>query len=143
MLKKLPCNSILYNNNTKNENSNHIKFIFNGEGFNVYGVGAKVTIWSDGKSFYKENFLNKGFMSSRSSGIVFGLGDSNLIDSIQVLWPSKKNQTLYDVATNQTIKLNENEATQKNQKSKLNSQTVFSDVSSESESVSACPSGFS
>ena len=122
-------NAILYNNNTKNENSNHIKFIFNGEGFNVYGVGAKVTIWSDGKSYYKENFLNKGFMSSRSSGIVFGLGDSNLIDSIQVLWPSKKNQTLYDVATNQTIKLNENEATQKNQKSKLNSQTVFSDVS--------------
>ena len=46
-----------------------------------------------------------------------------------MLWPSKKNQTLYDVATNQTIKLNENEATQKNQKSKLNSQTVFSDVS--------------
>ena len=83
-------NAILYNNNTKNENSNHIKFIFNGEGFNVYGVGAKVTIWSDGKSYYKENFLNKGFMSSRSSGIVFGLGDSNLIDSIQVLWPSKK-----------------------------------------------------
>ena len=121
-------NAILYNNNTKNENSNHIKFIFNGEGFNVYGVGAKVTIWSDGKSYYKENFLNKGFMSSRSSGIVFGLGDSNLIDSIQVLWPSKKNQTLYDVATNQTIKLNENEATQKNQKSKLNSQTVFSDA---------------
>ena len=63
-------NAILYNNNTKNENSNHIKFIFNGEGFNVYGVGAKVTIWSDGKSYYKENFLNKGFMSSRSSGIV-------------------------------------------------------------------------
>ena len=122
-------NAILYNNNTKNVNANHIKFIFDGEGFNVYGVGAKVTIWSDGKSYYKENFLNKGFMSSRSSGIVFGLGDSNLIDSIQVLWPSKKNQTLYDVATNQTIKLNENEATQKNQKSKLNSQTVFSDVS--------------
>ena len=41
----------------------------------------------------------------------------------------KKNQTLYDVATNQTIKLNENEATLKDQKSKLNSQTVFSDVS--------------
>ena len=122
-------NAILYNNNTKNENSNHIKFIFNGEGFNVYGVGAKVTIWSDGKSYYKENFLNKGFMSSRSSGIVFGLGSSNLIDSIQVLWPSKKNQTLYDVATNQTIKLNENEATLKDQYSKLNSQTVFSDVS--------------
>ena len=39
-------NAILYNNNTKNVNANHIKFIFDGEGFNVYGVGAKVTIWS-------------------------------------------------------------------------------------------------
>ena len=121
--------AILYNNNTKNVNANHIKLIFDGEGFNVYGVGAKVTIWSDGKSYYKENFLNKGFMSTRSSGIIFGLGESNLIDSIQVLWPSKKNQTLYNVAINQTIKLNENEASLKDQKSNLNFKKVFSDIS--------------
>ena len=121
--------AILYKNNSKNIITNHIKLKFNGENFNVFGVGSKVTIWSDGKSFYKENFLNKGFMSSRSSGLVFGLDKSKLIDSIQVVWPSKKSQKLYNVASNQTIELYENEAILQDQDSKINFKTVFNDLS--------------
>jgi len=121
--------AILYKNNSKNIITNHIKLTFNGENFNVFGVGSKVTIWSDGKSFYKENFLNKGFMSSRSSGLVFGLDKSKLIDSIQVVWPSKKSQKLYNVASNQTIELYENEAILQDQDSKINFKTVFNDLS--------------
>ena len=68
-------------------------------------------------------------MSSRSSGLVFGLDKSKLIDSIQVVWPSKKSQKLYNVASNQTIELYENEAILQDQDSKINFKTVFNDLS--------------
>jgi hypothetical protein len=121
--------AILYRNNSKNINVNHIEIKFNGEDFNVYGVGAKVTIWSDGKSYYKENFLNKGFMSSTSSGIIFGLGKSNLIDSIHVLWPSKKSQKIYNIEASQTIQFNEAEARLNDQNSASEFESVFYDIS--------------
>ena len=121
--------AILYRNNSKSIDANHINITFKGENFNVFGVGAKVTVWADEKSYYKENFLNKGFMSSTSSGIIFGLGNSNIIDSIYVLWPSKKSQKLFNIEANQTIQLNEDDARLKDQNSASEFESVFYDIS--------------
>tara|TARA_B100001741_G_scaffold108986_1_gene89694 strand:- start:8257 stop:11526 length:3270 start_codon:yes stop_codon:yes gene_type:complete len=120
--------AILYQNNSNNiDDINHIKINFEGNSHNIFGIGAKVTVWSNDKIYYKENFSNKGFMSSRSSGLIFGLAQSNKIDSLLVLWPSKKSQKLFSLSSNKTYTLKENEATYK-PKNANNNQKIFNDL---------------
>ncbi len=103
--------SFIYKNNSRDNNlGNYLNIEFDGEKFNLNGIGAKVTLWLKEKIIYKENFLNRGFMSSKSSGLNFGLGKSSIIDSLEVVWPSKKSQKLYSVYVNQTITLFEENA---------------------------------
>ena len=121
--------AILYNNNTKTVyENNHLKIKFEGDHFNSQGVGAKVTLWVDSKTFYKENFLNKGFMSSKSSGLNFGLGEIEKVDSLSVMWPSKKIEKLFSINVNQTITLQEKNAVVK-QNLKKDTKKIFSDLS--------------
>ena len=87
--------SFIYKNNSREKNlGNYLNIKFHGKNFNLNGIGAKVTLWSDQKIIYKENFLNRGFMSSKSSGLNFGLGKSSMVDSLEVVWSSKKSQKI-------------------------------------------------
>ena len=120
--------AILYNNNTKTvSENNHLKIKFEGDHFNSQGIGAKVTLWINSKTFYKENFLNKGFMSSKSSGLTFGLGEIDKVDSLSVMWPSKKTEKLFSINVNQTITLQEKNAVIK-LNLKKDTKEIFSDL---------------
>ena len=100
--------SFIYKNNSREKNlGNYLNIKFHGKNYNLNGIGAKVTLWSDQKIIYKENFLNRGFMSSKSSGLNFGLGKSSMVDSLEVVWSSKKSQKLYSIDVNKTISLYE------------------------------------
>ena len=100
--------SFIYKNNSREKNlGNYLNIKFHGKNFNLNGIGAKVTLWSNQKIIYKENFLNRGFMSSKSSGLNFGLGKSSMVDSLEVVWSSKKSQKLYSIDVNKTISLYE------------------------------------
>ena len=81
-------------------NNNHLKISFRGEKYNYFGIGAKVIVWFDNNVIYKENFLNRGFMSTKSSGLNFGIGTTEEIDSLQVIWPSLKTQKIYSIKAN-------------------------------------------
>ena len=120
--------SIYKNKSIDNELGNYLKVEFSGIDFNLFGVGAKVLLWFNDRAIYKENFLNRGFMSSKSSGLNFGLGDTKIVDSLEVVWPSKKSQKIYSINANQTISLNENNALELFD-SKTNNQTIFKDLS--------------
>tara|TARA_Y100000746_G_scaffold46574_1_gene35796 strand:+ start:5578 stop:8856 length:3279 start_codon:yes stop_codon:yes gene_type:complete len=123
--------SFIYKNNSREKNlGNYLNIEFHGKNFNLNGIGAKVTLWSDQKIIYKENFLNRGFMSSKSSGLNFGLGKSSMIDSLEVVWSSKKSQKLYSIDVNKTIELfeeNANEIFKNNNDNPI----IFHDLSNE------------
>ena len=93
---------------------NFISINFIGDKLNKNGIGSKVTIWTDNKILYKENFANKGFLSSTSPGLVFGLNNYEIIDSMLVQWPSGKAQKLYSIKGNKILNLYEKEARLKN-----------------------------
>ncbi len=48
--------------------------------------GAKVYLYSGNKSFYKEESTVRGFASSSTRKVHFGLGKLNTIDSLKVIW---------------------------------------------------------
>ena len=106
---------------------NYISIDFVGDKLNSNGIGSKLTIWSNNNIFYKENFVNKGFLSSTSSGLFFGLDDLKVIDSLRVQWPSGKIQKLYSVKTNQNLILYEKNAEMINSISNKENKSIFSD----------------
>jgi ASPIC and UnbV. len=53
----------------------------------------------------------RGYQSTVSPILHFGLGEEDVVDSLRVVWLSGKEQVLRDVKANQLITLDENEAT--------------------------------
>ncbi|GMQ28211.1 VCBS repeat-containing protein [Algoriphagus confluentis] len=66
--------------------------------------GAKVLVYSEGKTFYQEYQPVKGYMSSVDSRVHFGLGKSEVIDSIRIIWPDGAENILSNVQVNQIWK---------------------------------------
>lgn len=67
--------------------------------------GAKVTAFAGNQKMYQEYQPVKGYMSSVDPRIHFGLGKTEKLDSIQILWPDGKSQILKDVKANQALTL--------------------------------------
>ena len=52
-----------------------------------------------------EQTLTRGFLSSVTTTLFFGLGKDTLIDEIEVIWPSGKKNKLNKISVNQTIEI--------------------------------------
>lgn len=81
-----------------------------GEGKNTEGTGAKIFLYSDGKKQFLEQMPDRGFQSSVSPILHFGLGKKTFADSVQVIWLSGKMQTRKNVKANERIVLKESDA---------------------------------
>jgi hypothetical protein len=67
--------------------------------------GAKVTAYSEEQTFYQEYQPVKGYMSSVDPRVHLGLGETEKLDSLRIIWPDGKTATLQGIKTNQTLKL--------------------------------------
>ena len=95
--------SFVYNNQNNNQKSKSISFKLKGVDKNKNAIGAKLTIYyGDGKSSISEHFPSRGFQSSISNKIHFGVGDIDEIDSLIINWPNQEISKLYDLKTNKT-----------------------------------------
>jgi len=96
----------IYKNHAEQRPGNHfLKIRLKGEGLNTRGTGARVTLYTPGGLQMAQQFTTRGFMSSTSSELHFGLGSDTLVDSLTVMWPGRARQTLYGVAANQLLHL--------------------------------------
>lgn len=66
---------------------NWLKVKLDGEVPNIFGIGAKLIAWADGKQWFREHFLQRGFQSSMEPGFHIGFGEISRIDSLAVQWP--------------------------------------------------------
>jgi len=98
--------AFLYRNESDKKSDNHfLKVKFNGPAQNPFGIGAHVTVKTDDKTLVLENFNTRGFESSIEPLLLFGLGKSDTINEVTVVWPDKKIQVLKDIKINQYITL--------------------------------------
>jgi hypothetical protein len=108
----------IYKNNSSN---NFITFSFKGPENNSYGIGATVNVYSEGLQQSKTLFVSRGYQSSVTNKLHFGLEKRTKIDSVKVIWPNRKQQLLTNVEANNSLSLNyENAKTAKQQKTKSN-----------------------
>ena len=89
---------------------NYLKVRLRGQGKNTYGIGAKVTAYTDSATQYLEQFPTRGYLSSVSPVLHFGLGARSQVDSVRAVWPGGRTQTRRDVSANQTLTLRQKNA---------------------------------
>lgn len=89
---------------------NWLKINLKGVNMNTKGIGAKVVLYCKNQSFMMENYAAKGFQSSSSDALHFGLGAHKEIDSLLVVWPGGKSATQRALKSNQTITLKQSDA---------------------------------
>ena len=99
---------ILFQNQSKTKN-NWIKIRLEGNQSNRDAFGTAVSLISN--KIKQKQFLisGEGYFSSHAKELYFGLGQSNMIENIQIKWPNGLVQTFKDILPNQTIHLTEGE----------------------------------
>jgi len=101
---------IYHNLATKNSNK-YLQLKLEGDGMNTQGIGAKVFVYAKGAMQYAEQMPARGYQSSVSPVMHFGMANNVLIDSLRIVWLSGRQQLLKEVKTNQLLTLQEKNAT--------------------------------
>ena len=97
----------IYKNNATN---NYVTINLVGNGKNINAIGAKVKVYTDSVQQYQELFLSRGYQSSVSPVLNFGVGDAKKIKQIEVVWPDGKISRKENINANQTLTFQENES---------------------------------
>lgn len=71
------------------------------------GIGARITLAADGNTQIREVTAGASNKSQNMLPVHFGLGKSEIVESIQVRWPSGTLQTLSNVQPNQVLIITE------------------------------------
>ncbi|HRP57475.1 VCBS repeat-containing protein [Agriterribacter sp.] len=96
----------IYRNNAGSKTQNHyLKIGLSGPPGNIQGYGTKLKLFAGGLSLYHEHFPARGYQSTVDATVHFGLGKQTGIDSLNVIWPDGKTQTLHAVGADQVLQL--------------------------------------
>jgi hypothetical protein len=104
--------------NQGDSTKHYLKVKLKGLKGNTDGLGAKVTVYYRDKLQLVDQMPAKGYLSSVSSMLHFGLGKEKAVDSVRVVWVTGKQQVLKNVQADLTLYVNENDATGKYQSAK-------------------------
>lgn len=102
--------AFIYENTLKKDSRKFLQIKLEGNPPNTEGIGTSIKIYANEEVFYKEHYLSRGFQSSVSPIMHFGLGQFNQIDSMEVKWPSGKIEMKYGLIPNQRIHIKESDA---------------------------------
>lgn len=102
--------AFIYRNESQRQQANYLQIALKGEHLNTHGVGAKVMLYNDGSTQVLEQSPSRGYLSSVSPILNFGLGEATDIDSLRIRWNSGKLQLLENIKSNQVLLLEEKNA---------------------------------
>lgn len=104
--------AFIYRNNSENQRNNHfLSVALKGNKLNSKGIGTRVAIYSDGQQQVAEQFPVRGFLSSTSEVLHFGLDSSKVVDSLIVRWPDLSRQIIRNIQGDKLIRLDIKDAT--------------------------------
>jgi hypothetical protein len=102
-LNARPC---LYQNEGGNT-KNWLMIRLTGTKSNRDAIGSRVRLMIGDSSQTRWRVSSSGYLSQSDHRIHFGVGDHNLIDKIEIRWPTGKIQTLNNVKVNQLLEIKE------------------------------------
>ena len=121
--------AFIFKNNQRSNGVNHyLRIKLNGPPKNRNGLGAKLTITSNGAEQYQEHSTCRGFQSTVESQIHFGLGTDSIATRVHVRWPDGKQQLLTNVKADRVLELNYSDAIDSSEGETKNDRPPFTDV---------------
>ncbi|HYC85753.1 MAG TPA: VCBS repeat-containing protein [Chryseosolibacter sp.] len=96
--------AVYRNNADKLGSNNWIKIELKGSAGNVFAVGAKVTVKCGSDVQQQEYFPTRGFQSSVSNQLLFGIGLHKQIDEIIIQWPDRKTSRYAGLRADTTLR---------------------------------------
>jgi len=93
--------------NNKGNQNNWIELNLTGTVSNRDGIGARIKLTSGGKVYTAQKKSTTGYLSQNDPRIHFGLAKNEMIDKIEIRWPSGKLQVLENIKVNQILPVKE------------------------------------
>lgn len=82
---------------------NYINISFKGDSTNTTGVGAKAWLFAGSKMQYQQLMPVRGFMSTSTVQLHFGLDSISKADSVLIVWPNQQYQVIRNPVVNKTL----------------------------------------
>ncbi len=102
----MPC--FVYRNMANEKlHNNFLAVKLKGDKKNISGIGAEVIVHAKGLNQTQYQMLSRGFQSSVDPKMIFGLGNIDVIDSVEILWPAFTRQVVMNVKPNTTLELSQ------------------------------------
>ncbi|MFT4801799.1 MAG: hypothetical protein ACI93N_001574 [Flavobacteriaceae bacterium] len=98
----------IYKNNSTN---NYLQLKLKGSSKNPQAIGAKVFLLNNENTQFQQLYLTRGYKSSVTPNLNFGLGSKTNPSKIVVEWPDGKTSKLKDVEPNQIITIDYSNST--------------------------------
>lgn len=93
--------------NNKGNQNNWLTLKLTGTSSNRDGIGARVKLYAGGKTQTAQKKSTTGYLSQNDPRMHFGLAKNEIVDRIEITWPSGKVQTLENIKTNQILEVKE------------------------------------
>jgi hypothetical protein len=104
--------AFIYRNETRQQTGSHyLQIKLQGLPGNTQGIGAKLTCFSKAGQQYIEQMPTRGYLSTVSATLHFGLGTQTTVDSLRVVWPGGKQQVIKQVEADHVLVVDEKAAT--------------------------------
>jgi len=121
--------AFVYENNTSGkDNSNYLKIFLQGDGSNLSGIGSRIKLITENGTQILDQMPVRGFQSTVSNILHFGLGNTTTIDTLEVVWSDGKISLQTAVPVNQTLTVNKEYAQAKVQTYYDKRNTVFQSI---------------
>lgn len=103
---------ILQNNSPKKK---YLALSFKGDSLNTFGIGAKAYVFSknnnnEKRMQYQQLMLSRGFESSSTANLHFGLDSVSITDSILIVWPDQRFQVIKNIKTDTLLNITQKNA---------------------------------
>ncbi|MAL58420.1 MAG: RNA-binding protein [Flavobacteriaceae bacterium] len=97
----------IFENQSQNK---YLQIKLQGPNKNTFGIGSKVFIETEKGQQKQELFLNRGYESSVTPILNFGIGNSEEVKRIGVIWPDGKISEIGNTKSNQLVTIDYNKA---------------------------------
>ena len=67
------------------------------------GIGARVWVTAEEQTWFHEVHTGYSYLCSNDPRVFFGLGDSEKVDRLEILWPSGQTQDVENISANQEL----------------------------------------
>lgn len=82
--------SFVYKNLSEQSGNHYLKLRLIGPAGNGFAIGAIVRAYTADAVYYTEVIPSRGFQSSVDYPVIFGLGKTQKVDSLNIIWPDRK-----------------------------------------------------